>query len=134
MKLKLQIIGNEKVLFEVPLALIDWQQDQLEYELGSLTEEYQRFSKLFIALSNETRLMMMRRLMEEEDHTVNFTDFMKDLDMNPKLVRDNARKLSDSGLVEKVGRGRYRCSKSGEPSFIMVSLALRRLMKELEEF
>ena len=133
MKLKLQIVGNGKILFEMPLSLIDWPKEQLEDELGSLEEEFERFSKIFTALSNETRLLMMKRLIEEEDHMVNFTDFMRDLDLNPKLVRDNARKLSESGLVEKVGRGKYRCSESGESSFIMVSFALRHLMKALDK-
>jgi DNA-binding transcriptional ArsR family regulator len=133
MKLKLQIVKDGEIIFTIPLSLNDWPREQLEDELNSLEEEFQRFSKLFTALSNITRLTMMRRLMEEEDRTVNFTDFMRDLDLNPKLVRENARKLSEGGLLEKVGRGRYRCSDFGEPSFIMVSLALRRLMEVLDE-
>jgi len=133
MKLKLQIVRDGEVVFEMPLSLTDWPREQLEDELDSFEAEFQRLSKVFTALSNETRLMMMKRLMEEEDHTVNFTDFMRDLDLNPKMVRDNARKLSEGGLLEKVGRGRYRCSESGEPGFIMVSLALRRLMEALDE-
>ena len=133
MNLKLQIVGNGKVLFEIPLALTDWPREQLEDELSTLVRDFQRFSGILTALSNETRLMMMKRLMEEENSIVSFTDFMRDLDLNPKLVRDNAKKLSESGLVEKVGRGKYRCSKSGEPSFIMISFALRRLMTALDE-
>ena len=52
---------------------------------------------------------------------------------NPKLVWENARKLKEGGLLEKVGRGRYRCSAFGESGFMMMSFALKRLRKALEE-
>lgn len=133
MKLKLQIVGNGKILFEMPLSIADWPREQLESELDSLEEESERFSRIFTALSNETRLMMMKQLMEKEDHTVNFTEFMRVQDLNPKLVRDNARKLSEGGLLEKTSRGRYRCSDFGESSFIIAGLALRRLIEALDE-
>jgi len=125
------IVG--KILFEMPLSLIDWPRERLESELDSLEADFERFSKIFTALSNETRLMMMRQLVEKEDCIVNFTEFMRGLDLNPKLVRDNARKLSEGGLMEKTGRGKYRCSDFGESSFIIAGLALRRLIEVLDE-
>jgi len=131
--MKLLLVKDEDVLFEVPLSLNDWSRDRLEDELADLEEEFNRFSKLFDALSNETRLMMMRRLMEEKDRTMSFADFMRDLDLNPKLVWENARKLREGGLVEKIGRGRYRCSEFGETGFMVMSLALRRLLEAMEE-
>ncbi len=131
--LKLQIVENGKILFEMPLSLTDWPKEQLESELHSFESEFERFSSIFTALSNETRLMMMKQLVEKEDRTVNFTEFMRHLDLNPKLVRDNARKLSEGGLLEKTGRGRYRCSDFGESSFIIAGLALRRLIESLDE-
>ena len=132
MKLKLQIIGDGEVLFEMPLYLMEWPREQLENELDSFEAEFKKLSRIFTALSNETRIMMMRQLIQNKDHTVKFTDFMRDLDLNPKLVRDNTRKLSESGLIEKVGRGTYRCSQLGEPGFIMISLALRKLIETLD--
>ncbi|MFX0135666.1 MAG: hypothetical protein ACFFDN_18625, partial [Candidatus Hodarchaeota archaeon] len=44
------------------------------------------------------------------------------------------RKLREGGLLEKVGRGRYRCSEFGETGFIVMSLALKRLIDALEQF
>ena len=38
---------------------------------------------------------MMRKLVEEKDRTMNFTDFMHDLDLNPKTVWENSIKLRD---------------------------------------
>jgi len=134
MKLKLQILKDGETIFEMPLSFSDWRKEELEDELDSMEEEFQRLSRLFSALSNMTRLMMMKRIMEEEDHTASFTDFMRDLNLNPKLVREYTRKLSECGLLEKVGRGRYRCSESGETSFIVLSLALRRLMEAFDRW
>jgi predicted transcriptional regulator len=134
MKLKLQILKDGEAIFEMPLSFSDWQKEELEDELDSMEEEFQRLSNLFSALSNMTRLMMMKRIMEEEDRTASFTDFMRDLNLNPKLVREYTKKLSECGLLEKVGRGRYRCSESGGASFIVLSLALRRLMEAFDRW
>jgi DNA-binding transcriptional ArsR family regulator len=133
MKLKLQLVKDKEVLFEIPLTPVDWPKEQLENELETMEHEFQRLSKIFDALSNETRLRMMRRLIEE-DSTVRFADFMQDLDLNPKLVWENTKKLTEGGFLEKTGRGKYSCSESGQRTFIMMSLALRRLLKALEEF
>ena len=134
MKLRLQLIRNGEIIFEIPLSPTDWSRPQLENEFEALEADFQRFSKIFTALSNETRLMMMKRLMEEEDRTMHFADFMRDLDLNPKIVWENTRKLREGGLLEKIGRGRYRCSGFGETGFMMMSLALRRLIAALEDF
>lgn len=131
---KIQLIENGKVILEIPLTFTDWSKKKLDDELETAEESFQRFSKIFDALSHETRLRMMKRLMEEEDRTMNFADFMHDLELNPKLVWENARKLSEGGFLEKTGRGIYRCSEFGETGFIMMSLALRRLIEALEEF
>lgn len=136
MKLKLQLVRDGEIMFEIPLSPIDWPRKHLENEFRAIEEDFQRFSKVFDALSHGTRLRMMKRLMEEEDRTMNFSDFMRDLDLNPKLVWENARKLREGGLLEKIGRGRYRCSEFGEIGFMMISFGLRRLreaLKEMEE-
>jgi len=76
---------------------------------------------------------MMKRLMEEEDRTITFADFMRDLNLNPKIVWENAKKLREGGLLEKVERGKYRFSEVGERGFILLSFALRHLIEALEE-
>ncbi len=133
MTLKLRLVRNGEVLFEIPLSLTDWPREQLRNELEAFEADCQRLSKIFDALSHETRLRMMKRLMEEEDRTMNFVDFMRDLDLNPKIVWENAKKLREGGLLEKVERGRYRCSEVGQSGFILMSLVLRHLMEALEE-
>ncbi len=133
MKLKLQLVRNGDVIFEIPLSPTDWPTGQLEDELEAFEADFHRFSKIFDALSHVTRLRMMKRLMEKKDRTMNFADFMRDLDLNPKIVWANAKKLRDGGLLEKVDRGKYRCSESGQTRFILINLALRHLIEAQEE-
>jgi len=133
MSLKLQLVRNGKVILEIPLSPTDWPKDQLEIEFEAFEEDFQKMSSMFNALSNQTRLKMMRKLVQEEDSTMNFAGFMKDLDLNPKTVWENSRKLSDGGFLIKTGRGKYRCSEFGQSAFLTMSLALHRLLESLEE-
>lgn len=134
MKLRLLLVGDSKVLFEIPLSMNDWPKERLENELTSFEEEFDKFSRLFDALSHETRLRMMKRLFEDEDRKIGFGDFMKDLDLNPKIVWESTKKLRESGLLVKSEDGKYRCSELGEAQFLMLSLALRRLLQAMQEF
>jgi DNA-binding transcriptional ArsR family regulator len=133
MSLKLQLVKDGKIIFQIPLSPTDWPKDQLETELTAFEEDFQKFSTMFDALSNQTRLKMMRRLVQEENSTMNFADFMRDLDLNPKTVWENSKKLSDGGFLTKTGRGTYSCSEFSQSAFLTLSLALRRLLESLEE-
>ncbi|MDG6222803.1 MAG: winged helix-turn-helix transcriptional regulator [Candidatus Bathyarchaeota archaeon] len=133
MTLKLQLVRDGKIVLEVPLSLMDWPKEQLETEFEAFEDDFERFSSMFDALSNQTRLRMMRRLVQDENITMNFAGFMKDLDLNPKTVWENSRKLSDGGFLTKTGRGTYSCSEFGQTTFLTLSLALRRLLESLNE-
>jgi len=132
MKLRLQLMRDGETLFEVPLSPKDWAKKDLKEELKETEASFERFSNILDVLSHETRLRMMIRLVGADDRTLSFADFMQDLDLNPKIVWENSRKLKESGLVEKTARGKYVCSEFGE-TFMMISLALRRLIESLEE-
>jgi DNA-binding transcriptional ArsR family regulator len=132
MKLRLQLVQNGKKLFEIPLSPEEWSKESLEDEFDNAEDSFRKISKIFTALSHETRLRMMQQLMESEDRTLSFADFMQDLDLNPKIVWENSRKLEEGGLLEKTGRGRYACSEFGG-TFMMLSLALRRLIESMGE-
>lgn len=134
MNLKLQLLQDDKIVLEIPLSSTEWPKEKLETELEIIEDDFPRYSRIIDALSNETRFRMMRKLLEEEDKTISFADFMHDLELNPKLVWENARKLTEDGFLKKTGRGEYSFSEFGESGFMMVSLALRRLMEALEEF
>lgn len=132
MNLRLRLVRDGETLFEIPLSPQDWSKQALEEELEENDDSLQRLSKIFDALSHETRLRMMSHLVEANDRTLTFAEFMQDLDLNPKIVWENSRKLEEGGLLEKTGRGKYACSEFGE-TFMMMSLALRRLIESLEE-
>ncbi len=133
MKLKLLLKSNGKVLFEMPLSMDQWTKQGLERELAFSEPELERFSKLFDALSHGTRLKMMTRLLGDEDLTLGFGEFMRDLGLNPKTVWESTRKLQEGGLIVKSKDGRYRASEPGAAEFLMLSLALRRLFKAVGE-
>jgi len=76
---------------------------------------------------------MMTRLLEEDDQTLGFADFMRDLSLNPKIVWESTKKLQESGLLTKSDDGKYQFSEHGQAEFLMVSLALRRLLQTLRE-
>jgi DNA-binding transcriptional ArsR family regulator len=133
MKLKLQLVRDGEILLDIPISPADWPRNWLEGASEAFEADFQRFPKIFGALAHETRFRMMRRLMEEEARTINFADFVRDLNLNPKIVWENARKLREGGLLEKVGRGRYRCSEFGQSGFILLSFAFKRLVEALEE-
>ncbi|MGB9135561.1 MAG: hypothetical protein WCC63_08300 [Candidatus Bathyarchaeia archaeon] len=131
-KTRLVLIKDDRVMFDVPLSREEWPRESLEDEAGVMEQNFQRFSGLFNAFSHQNRLRMMKLMIEDEDLTVGFADFIRDLDLNPKLVWENTRKLSEGGLLEKSENGRYRCSEFGEASFIMFSAVLRRLQEMFE--
>jgi DNA-binding IclR family transcriptional regulator len=76
---------------------------------------------------------MMTHLLGDEDLTLGFGEFMRDLGLNPKTVWESTRKLQEGGLVVKSKDGRYRASEPGAAEFLMLSLALRGLFKAVGE-
>jgi len=133
MKLRLLLKRDGKVLLEMPLSMDEWTKQGLERELAFSEPELEKFSKLFDALSHGTRLKMMTRLLGDEDLTLGFGEFMRDLRLNPKTVWDSTRKLQECGLLVKSKDGRYRASEPGVTEFLLLSLALRRLFKAVDE-
>lgn len=133
MKLKLVLKKNGEVLFEMPLSMEELTKQGRETELAFSDRELEKVSKLFDALSHGTRLRMMTRLLEDEDLTLGFGEFMRDLGLNPKTVWESTRKLQEGGLVVRSEDGKYRASEPGTAEFLLLSLALRRLFKAVEE-
>ena len=127
MDLKLLLVRNNKILMEIPLSAEAWPEDRLHRELTFFEREFERFTKLFDALSHKTRLRMVKRLIEEDGYTLGFTDFIRELGLNPKIVWQNTKKLCEGGLFEKDENGKYSFSESGRAEFLMLSLVLRHL-------
>jgi hypothetical protein len=133
MGLKLLIENEGEILLEVPLFPDDWQETALKREVEQLRRDVQRHMKFYAAFTNENRVRMLQYLLEGEDHTVTFKAFRDDLGLNPKVIRENAVKLQDIGLVESPCRGAYRLSRRGQGSFMLMLISLRRLMQAMME-
>lgn len=131
-KTTLMLVKGGDVVFEVPLSREERPRRLFEDEMRFIEEDMQQFSRLFDALSHRNRLRMMKLLVEEKDLTMGFSEFIRNLDLNPKLVWESTRKLGECGLVEKGANGRYRCSEFGEASFIMVSFVFKHLREMFE--
>ena len=134
MSLKLLLVRNDEIIMELPLSTEAWAQDTLQQELNEFEDEMERFTKLFDALSHRTRLKMVKRLFEQGDDSLGFTDFTRDLGLNPKIVWQNAKKLCDGGIMRKGQDGKYGFSETGKIQFITVSLVLKHLQEIFDNF
>jgi DNA-binding transcriptional ArsR family regulator len=133
MTIKLKLIKDKKVLFELPLSASELPRKYLGKDLLIVEQELEKMTKLFDALSHETRIKMMKLLIEDDDFKMGFADFMRLLDLNPKLVWENTQKLQETGLLKKSEDGKYQCSELGKISFLMFSLAFKHLVQTIEE-
>jgi len=126
------LVEDGRVLFEIPLSAQGWDREDLRREFDGLERDMERFSRLFKALANAGRVRMMSALLKDLNRPLTFTDIMQELQMNPKVVWDSTRRLRRTGLIEKDDDGRYRPTDRGEAQFLMVGVALRRLLQILE--
>ena len=133
MGLKLIIEDEGKILLEVPLSPDDWHRRELMREVHQLRRDVQRSMKFYEAFTNANRIRMLHRLLECENHTLKFKEFMTDLGLNPKIIRENAVKLQNIGFIESPSRGEYRLSKRGQLCFMMTVIAMRRTLQTIRE-
>jgi len=131
--LKLRLVRGDKVILEMPLFASDWPKEQLKIEFDAFEENLDEYSKVFGALSNITRIKMLRKLIEEKDRTMNFAGFIQKLDLNPKTVWEHSKKLADVGFLNKTNRGTYQCSEFGQSTFLTLSIVLRQILDISEE-
>jgi len=134
MTLKLLLVKDDKVLVEMPLVSEkELNKEFLEREIDDFgSGEFKEISGLLDDLSNEDRLKMLSKMLTS-DGPVRFVDFMNDLELNQKLVSEYCRRMISSGLVTSPERGRYEVSRLGSSSFVVATVALRRIVKVLEE-
>ncbi len=133
MGLTLLLERDGEILLEVPLSPEDWQKKELKREVSQLLREVETCVKFHEAFTNENRVRMLKSLLEDDDYTIKFKDFRESLGLNPKLIRENALKLRDLGLLEYPRRGEYRLSKRGRICFMMTGVAMRRMLMTMEE-
>ena len=84
---------------EIPLSPKEWIENEIENDVKKLEKDIVDINLFFDAFTNPFRVKMLGRLMENEEFTLSFSDFLSELDMNPKSVREHAVKLIDAGLL-----------------------------------
>ncbi|UCH56669.1 MAG: winged helix-turn-helix transcriptional regulator [Candidatus Bathyarchaeota archaeon] len=131
--LKLMLVEDGKVLWETPLQARAWDRGTLRREFDEIEQEMERFGAVFLALANEGRMRMMRAFFRDLERPMAFTELMNELGMNPKIVSESTKRLRRSGLIEKNKEGKYRPTRTGEAQFLMMSVAMRRMLEILEE-
>jgi len=118
---------------EIPLSPKEWIENEIENDVKKLEKDIVDINLFFDAFTNPFRVKMLGRLMENEEFTLSFSDFLSELDMNPKSVREHAVKLIDAGLLGAPKRGKYLLSEEAQAKFILGGLALPKLLRILEE-
>jgi len=131
--LKLKLVEDGKTLWEIPLQAQHWDRRSLRHEFDEIEDEMERFEGLFNALANEGRMRMMRALFDNLDRSMAFTELMNELGMNPKIVSDSTKRLRRTGFIEKDDNGRYRPTRTGEAQFLMMSVAMRRMLEIMDQ-
>ena len=131
--LKLMLVDDDKILWEIPLQAQQWDKKTLISELDKLELENQRFENIYNAMANRNRMRMMRTLLFQNEDPMGFTELMNILEMNPKIVSDSTKRLRRTGLIEKNNEGKYRSTRQGEAQFLLMSIAMKRMFEFLEE-
>ena len=127
------LVEDGKTLWEIPLQVRHWNMTSLRHEFNEIENEMKRFEGLFNALANKGRMRMMQTFFKHFDRSMAFTELMNELEMNPKIVSDSTKRLRRIGLIEKDNDGKYRPTRRGEAQFLMMSVAMRRMLEILDE-
>jgi DNA-binding transcriptional ArsR family regulator len=131
MTIKLQLVRDDRIICEVPLSMGDWRRRDLEDEIDEMRRGLQGFSRVMDALGNANRVRMVAHLFEDEDFTLSFKDFIEELGLNPKLVREHTSRLREAGFLDMPERGKYRLSPIGRIRFLAAGPAMMRILREL---
>jgi len=131
--LKLMLVDDDKIIWEIPLQARQWDRRKLRKELDNMEQENQKFEKLFNAMANRSRMRMMRTIVYQNEVPIGFTELMNRLDMNPKIVSESTKRLRITGLIEKNKDGKYKPTRQGEAQFLMMNIAMKRMLEFLEE-
>jgi DNA-binding transcriptional ArsR family regulator len=131
--LRLLLVKDDKIIRSIPLSIAEMPSEKFGEEMDGFLEKLAKYEQITEALCNLNRLRILRYLMDEDDFTHSFSDFLKELGMNPKIVREHTAKLKEAGFVEPMGRGKYRFSERGRALFMTAGLAVMSVVEVLEE-
>jgi len=134
MGLKLQLLKDGKVIYQMPLTMDETEVDVVLRELGDFDEDLSRIQAFHDLFSSETRIRMLQEMVR--GFGCRFSELMEALDANQKIISENLRRMSEMRLVKRVEKHprevQYRPSPLGMASFL-ACIAMRRIMEEIEE-
>ena len=132
MGLKIQLVSDNKVIYELPLSIDDWKHEALEEELDDLETDLNETLEIHDILSNETRVKLLCGNIRKIDSR--FTEFMEELDTNQKIISENLHRMMDMDLIKRIQKKprdiHYEPSELGFAS-ILTCLAMRKVMDEV---
>ena len=133
MGLRLTLQNDEGVLLDLPLREGDWTSRTKELvmrELDDSEADMDSLCEICDFFSNKRRVQMINHLVRNCNNSASFTDLLK-VAVNPKYISDLVNRSPERGLIVKEGRG-YSLSPLGLGSFLLLSLATRKLLRETD--
>lgn len=124
----IKIVKDGETLLEIPLEG-DRMMSVVGDSVHNLMRGLEKLSKIFDVMSNPIRLKILAKLATEGEQR--FVDFVKDLDMNPRIASFNMKKMLEEGLVEK-GESGYRISEAGKGCLAICGIGMNKFLKEVE--
>jgi DNA-binding HxlR family transcriptional regulator len=133
MGLKIQLVSGNKVIYQLPLSIEDWERETLEEELDELEADLSEILEVNDILSNRTRLRLLCKNIRDVDSR--FTEFMEDLDSNQKVISENLHRMMEMELIERTEKNSreiyYNPSELGFAS-ILTCLTMRKVLGEVK--
>ncbi|MEM1575754.1 MAG: hypothetical protein QXF09_04855 [Nitrososphaerota archaeon] len=133
MDLKLVLMNKDKILLEIPLSNKEWNKEKIEKEIENIMRKHEEIIKFFNIFSNKNRIKMLCKFLNDDDYCVNFTEFINEYKLNPKIVWDNMDRFLKIGFVKYKERGKYKLSEYGRMSFILTNIIYPRMLSILKE-
>lgn len=134
MGLRLQLLKDDKVIFEMPLEMDEWDRRALDEEITEIEDEINNVEEFHDLYSNRTRIRMLCEITRRSDPR--FTDLMEELNTNQKIIYDSLQKMMKIDLVERIERHprnvHYQLSQLGFASILMCA-ATQRVMEFIEK-
>ena len=131
MGLRLTLQNDDRVLLDLPLSESEWKprvKELVMKELGESEADIESLCEICDFFSNKRRVQMLSHMVKDCNNSATFTDLLK-VAVNPKYISDLVNRSSRRELVVKSSKG-YSLSPLGLGSFLLLSLATRRLLKE----
>ncbi len=133
MGLRLTLQNGSGVLLDLPLSEDEWNsgtKELISRELDDSEADMDALCEICDFFSNKRRVQMVNHLVKNCGNSASFTDLLK-VAVNPKYVSDLMNRSSQREMIVKEGRD-YSLSPLGLGSFLLLSLATRKLLKETD--